>query len=55
MNYDNWLTEPYNNYYYEAEKERRQREYHLEQIEGMDEEEIEDYLFDHEIDDPREQ
>ena len=54
MNYDNWLTDPYEQHYYEAEKERREREYHLEKIKELTEEEIEDYLFDHNIDDPRE-
>lgn len=52
--YDTWLSQAYEDHYYEAEKERREREYHLEQLEGLTEEEIEDYLFDHNIEDPRE-
>ena len=57
MNYDNWLTEPYEDYYYEAEKERRQREWLLEEIEDFDgdEEAIEDWLKKEGYDDPREQ
>ena len=52
-NYDNWLnsTNPYDKDY-ELEQER---EYHLEAIEGLEEEEIEDYLYTNRIDDPREQ
>ena len=55
--YDSWLTEPYDNYYYEAEKERRQREWLLEEIEDFDgdEEAIEDWLKKEGYDDPREQ
>jgi len=50
-NYDNWLNS--NNPYDLADEEEREREYHLEQIEGLDEEEIEDYLFAERIEDPR--
>jgi len=50
-NYDSWLNS--NNPYDLADEEEREREYHLEQIEGLDEEEIEDYLFAERIDDPR--
>ena len=51
-NYDNWLNS--NNPYdkdYELEQER---EYHLEKIEGLDEDEVQDYLYTNRIDDPRE-
>ena len=51
-NYDNWLNS--NNPYdkdYELEQER---EYHLEAIEGLDEDEVQDYLFANRIEDPRE-
>ena len=52
-NYDNWLNS--NNPYdreYELEEER---EYHLENISVLKtEEDIEEYLFYHNIDDPRE-
>jgi len=51
--YDTWLSDPYEQHYNEAEKERQEREYHLEQIKGLTEEEIEDYLFAERIDDPR--
>jgi len=51
VNYDNWLNS--NNPYDLADEEEREREYHLEQIEGLDEEEIEDYLFAERIEDPR--
>ena len=50
-NYDSWLNS--NNPYDLADEEEREREYHLEQIEGLDEEEIEDYLFAERIEDPR--
>jgi len=52
-NYDNWLnsTNPYDLY----DEEEREREYHLEAIEGLDEDEVQDYLFANRIDDPREQ
>ena len=54
--YDTWLSQPYEDYYYEAEKERRQREYHLENISVLQtEEEIEEYLEYYDIDDPREE
>lgn len=54
--YDTWLSQPYEDYYYEAEKERRQREYHLENISVLKtEEEIEEYLEYYDIDDPREE
>lgn len=51
--YDNWLnsTNPYDKDY-ELEQER---EYHLEAIDGLDEDEVQDYLFANRIDDPREQ
>ena len=52
-NYDNWLNS--NNPYDLYDEEEREREYHLEAIDGLDEEEIEDYLFANRIDDPREQ
>jgi plasmid maintenance system antidote protein VapI len=51
VNYDSWLNS--NNPYDLADEEEREREYHLEQIEGLDEEEIEDYLFAERIEDPR--
>ena len=51
VNYDCWLNS--NNPYDLADEEEREREYHLEQIEGLDEEEIEDYLFAEDIEDPR--
>jgi plasmid maintenance system antidote protein VapI len=51
VNYDCWLNS--NNPYDLADEEEREREYHLEQIEGLDEEEIEDYLFAERIEDPR--
>ena len=50
--YDNWLNS--NNPYdkdYELEQER---EYHLEKIDGLDEDEVQDYLFANRIEDPRE-
>ena len=52
-NYDNWLnsTNPYDI----ADEEEREREYHLEAIEGLDEDEVQDYLFANRTDDPREQ
>jgi len=50
-NYDNWLNS--NNPYDEADEEEREREYHLEQIEGLTEQEIEEYLFAEDIEDPR--
>ena len=51
--YDNWLNA--NNPYDIADEEEREREYHLEAIEGLDEDEVQDYLFANRIDDPREQ
>ena len=52
-NYDNWLNadNPYDLY----DDEEREREYHMEAIEGLDEEEVQEYLFANQIDDPREQ
>jgi len=56
MNYDTWLSDPYEQHYYEAEKERREKEYHLENISVLEtEEEIEEYLLDNRIEDPREE
>lgn len=52
-NYDNWLNS--NNPYDLHDEEEREREYHLEAIEGLDEDEVQDYLFANRIDDPREQ
>ena len=51
--YDNWLNS--NNPYDLYDEEEREREYHLEAIEGLDEDEVQDYLFANRIDDPREQ
>jgi hypothetical protein len=51
VNYDSWLNS--NNPYDEADEQERERQYHLEEIEGLTEEEIEDYLFAERIDDPR--
>ena len=59
-NYDNWLTEPYEDHYYEQEKERIEEEKrikeHLENIQVLKtEEEIEDYLVYYDLEeDPRE-
>ena len=53
MSYDTWLTDPYELHYEEARKEEEEREWILEQIDGMDEDEIEDFLFEHRLDDPR--
>jgi hypothetical protein len=50
-NYDNWLNA--NNPYDKADEEEREREWILEEIEGLDEDEIEDFLFEHRLDDPR--
>ena len=52
-NYDNWLnsTNPYDLY----DEEEREREYHLEAIEGLDEDEVQEYLFANRTEDPREQ
>jgi plasmid maintenance system antidote protein VapI len=51
VNYDCWLNS--NNPYDLADEEERERQYHLEEIEGLTEEEIEDYLFAERIEDPR--
>ena len=52
-NYDNWLNR-YNPYDREYEIEE-EREYHLENISVLKtEEDIEEYLFYHKIEDPRE-
>jgi hypothetical protein len=51
VNYDNWLNA--DNPYDIADEEERERECHLAEIEGLTEEEIEDYLFAERIDDPR--
>ena len=53
MNYDNWLNA--NNPYDLYDEEEREREYHLQAIEGLDEEEVKEYLFANRIEDPREQ
>jgi hypothetical protein len=57
--YDNWLTEPYEQEYYESEKERIEEEKrikeHLENLSVLKtEEEIEEYLDYYNIKDPRE-
>jgi hypothetical protein len=49
--YDSWLNS--NNPYDEADEQEREREWILEEIEGLDEDEIEDFLFEHRLDDPR--
>jgi hypothetical protein len=51
VNYDSWLNA--NNPYDEADEQEREREWILEEIEGLDEDEIEDFLFEHRLDDPR--
>ena len=51
VNYDNWLNS--NNPYDLADEEEREREWILEEIEGLDEDEIEDFLFEHRLEDPR--
>ena len=51
VNYDSWLNS--NNPYDLADEEEREREWILEEIEGLDEDEIEDFLFEHRLDDPR--
>ena len=53
VNYDNWLNS--NNPYDLYDEEEREREYHLEAIEGLDEDEVQEYLFANRIEDPREQ
>jgi len=50
-NYDRWLNS--NNPYDLADEEEREREWILEEIEGLDEDEIEDFLFEHRLEDPR--
>ena len=52
-NYDNWLNA--NNPYDIADDEEREREYHLQAIEGLDEDEVQEYLYANRIEDPREQ
>ena len=52
-NYDNWLTDPYEIQYEQARQEEEEREYHLEQIKNLDEDEVQDYLSTHQIEDPR--
>jgi hypothetical protein len=60
VNYDSWLTEPYEQDYYESEKERIEEEErikeHLENLSVLKtEEEIEDYLVYYDLEeDPRE-
>ena len=58
MNYDTWLFEPYEKYYNECEEHERKEDKiigHLDDISVLKtEEEIEDYLRYHDIDDPRE-
>jgi hypothetical protein len=51
VNYDSWLNS--NNPYDESDEQEREREWILEEIEGLDEDEIEDFLFEHRLDDPR--
>lgn len=51
VNYDSWLNS--NNPYDEADEQERERAWILEEIEGLDEDEIEDFLFEHRLDDPR--
>jgi hypothetical protein len=51
--YDNWLNA--NNPYDIADEEEREREYHLQAIEGLDEDEVQEYLFANRTEDPREQ
>ena len=51
--YDNWLNS--NNPYDLADYEQREKEYHLENISVLEtEEEVEEYLFYYNIEDPRE-
>jgi len=50
--YDNWLNS--NNPYDLHDEEEREREYHLQAIEGLDEDEVQDYLFANRTEDPRE-
>jgi hypothetical protein len=51
-NYDNWLNA--NNPYDLYDDEEREREYHLEAIDGLDEEEVQEYLYANKVEDPRE-
>ena len=51
--YDNWLNS--NNPYDLYDEEEREREYHLQAIEGLDEDEVQEYLFANRTEDPREQ
>ena len=48
--YDNWLNS--NNPYDLNDEE--EREYHLQAIDGLDEEEVQEYLFANRVEDPRE-
>ena len=50
--YDNWLNS--NNPYDLHDEEEREREYHLQAIDGLDEEEVEEYLYANKVEDPRE-
>lgn len=50
-NYDNWLNA--NNPYDLHDEEEREREYHLQAIDGLDEEEVEEYLYANKVEDPR--
>lgn len=52
VNYDNWLNS--NNPYDIADEEEREREYHLQAIDGLDEEEVQEYLYANRVEDPRE-
>lgn len=52
VNYDNWLNA--NNPYDLYDEEEREREYHMEAIDGLDEEEVQEYLFANRVEDPRE-
>ena len=51
-NYDNWLNA--NNPYDLYDEEEREREYHLQAIDGLDEEEVQEYLYANKAEDPRE-
>ena len=52
VNYDNWLNA--NNPYDLYDEEEREREYHLQAIDGLDEEEVQEYLYANKVEDPRE-
>ena len=53
--YDTWLSDPYEQHYYEAFLEQKEKEYHLENISVLEtEEEVEEYLDYYNIEDPRE-